>query len=293
MLTQTRLETEGIRGPTWLGAHPIVGSVVITVLTGLGLQFTNLIDFDERMAAVVGWTLRLRLIDFGFRMVFGVMVVLLVLPFLLGHLRHRPWFLRYLRYMHLTAGHTPRLTVTATAASAVILVALVIGLGASAGALAASPDFWAEDSRWFMAILAIVPGIWEELAFRGLMLTNLQQSFSPWRAVFLTGGFFGLMHFTNLAFREPQQVVFEVIMATILGIAWGYLTVKTGSVVPAMALHYLVNALIELTLDPEVSDAAGAAIFGSVTIAYPVLTIIAVWWLARSMDRHPALVAAQ
>jgi membrane protease YdiL (CAAX protease family) len=291
MITRTRLELQGTRGPIWLADHPITGSVVITVLTGLGLQLTNLIDFDERMSTVVGWTLRLRLIDFGFRMVFGVLVVLIALPFLLGHLRNRPWLLRYLRHIRLTTGHTPRLTMTATAVSAAILVGFVIGLGASAGALAADPDFWAEDSRWFIVILALVPGIWEELAFRGLMLTNLQQRYHRWAAIVVTGVMFGLMHLIDLVSGDPSQVVFRVIMATTLGIAWGYLTVMTGSVVPAMTLHYLVNVLIELMLDPELSDAAGAAIFGSVTIAYPVLTMIAAWGLARVMVYRPTLAA--
>jgi membrane protease YdiL (CAAX protease family) len=293
MITQTRLEPQGTRGPTWLAAHPIAGSVVITVLTGLGLQLTNLIDFEERMSTVVGWTLRLRFIDFGFRTVFGVLVVLIILPFLSGHLRHRPWLLRYVRHMRLTTGHTPRLTMTATAISAGILGGLVIGLGASLGVLKINPDFWAEDSRWFIVILALVPGIWEELAFRGLMLTNLQQRYHRWVAIVVTGMLFGLMHLIDLVSGDPSQVVFRVIMATTLGISWGYITVKTGSVVPAMILHYLINVLIELTLEPELGEAASAAIFGSVTIAYPVLTVIAVWSLARVMDRHPALAGAR
>lgn len=250
-------------------------------------------EIDRRLKAHVRSASFLQSPSFGFRSVFGVLVVLFILPFLLGHLRHRPWFLRYLRHMRLTTGHTPRLTMTATAASAAILVGLVFGLGASVGALAADPDFWAEDSRWFIVILALVPGIWEELAFRGLMLTNLQQRYHRWVAIVVTGVLFGLMHLIDLISGEPSLVVFRVIMTTTLGIAWGYVTVKTGSVLPAMILHYLINVLIELMLEPELGDTASAAIFGSVTIAYPVLTIIAVWWLRRVTDRHPTHVAAQ
>ena len=160
-------------------------------------------------------------------------------------------------------------------------MALVIGLGSALGALKLGPDFWAEDSRWFMLILALVPGIWEELAFRGLMLTNLQLRYQPWTAILVTATMFGLMHFTNLILREPSQVVFEVVMATTVGIAWGYLVVKTGSVIPAMTLHYFVNVLIELTVEPDLGETASAALFGSITIAYPLLTVIAVRWLAR------------
>ncbi len=291
MITRTQLDPNGARGSTWLGEHPIAGSVAITVLTGLGLQLTHLVDFQERVAAVVGWNLWLRFIDFGFRTICGVLVVLIILPFLFGYRRDPPWLLRYLRRIRLVPGDAPRLTVMATAASAAILVALLIGAGASLGALEINPNYWINDARWFIVILALVPGIWEELAFRGLMLTNLQQRYHPWVAIAVSGVFFGLMHFTNLVLREPSQVVFEVIMATTVGIAWGYLTVKTGSVIPAMILHYLVNMLIELMLEPELSDTAGAAIFGSITIAYPVLTIVAVWWLARPKVRRPTLAA--
>jgi membrane protease YdiL (CAAX protease family) len=293
MTGRTRFGSKGPTEATWLGAHPIAGSIVITVLTGLGLQLTHLIDFEERMSAVVGWTLRLRFIDFGFRMVLGALVVLILLPLLFGYLQRRPWFLRYLRHLRLTSGHTPRLTVAATAASMTILVALVIGLGAYLGVLEFNPDSWSEDSRWFVVILTLVPGIWEELAFRGLMLANLQQRYGPWAAIVITATLFGLMHLTDLVIQEPSEVVFEVIMATALGIAWGYLTAKTESVAPAMILHYSVNVLIELAVEPELTDTASAAIFGSVTIAYPVLTIITVWSLARLMARRPALIAAQ
>ena len=97
MVAQTQLEPTGTREPTWLGAHPIVGAAVITVLTGLGLQLTHLIDFEERMSGVVGWTLQLQILDFGFRTFFGVLVVLVILPFLFGHIRNRPWLRRYIR----------------------------------------------------------------------------------------------------------------------------------------------------------------------------------------------------
>jgi membrane protease YdiL (CAAX protease family) len=189
--------------------------------------------------------------------------------------------------MRLTTGHTPRFTAAVTAVSAVILIVLVVGIGACLGVLDVDPDSWGEDSRWFVLILAFVPGIWEELAFRGLMLANLQHRYSPWTAIVVSGTLFGLMHLTDLATHEASEVVFKVIMATTLGIAWGYLTVKTGSVAPAMILHYSVNALIDFLVEPELTDTASAAMFGSVTLAYPTLTIIAAWALARLMARRP------
>lgn len=264
---------------SWLGKHPVAGSVVIAALTGVALQLTHMIDFQERVAALVGWNLSVRFVDLGFRMVLGAVVVLGLLPWLFGYVRSRPWLSGYLRRLRLTSGPAPRLTLWASAASVIIMAALIVGLAARFDVLRGDLDFVLEDSRWFILILALVPGVWEELAFRGLMLSNLQQRYHRWLAIVITSLFFGLFHISNLLLRDFDQVIMEMIMAAVVSVGWGYAVVKTGSVVPAMVSHYCINVFIELLLAPELSDSAGAAIFGSLIIAYPILTVIAIWLL--------------
>ncbi len=272
-------------GISWLGNHPIAGSAVIAALTGVALQLTHVIDFQDRVAALVGWNLSVRFADFGFRMALGAVVVLGLLPSVFGYVRSRPWFGSYLRRLRLTSGPTRRFTLRASAASVVIMVALIGGLAASFDVLRVDVDFVLDDSRWFVVILALVPALWEELAFRGLMLTNLQQRHHRWTAIVTTALFFGLFHISNLLLRDFDQVIMEMTMAAAVSIGWGYAVVKTGSVVPGIVSHYCMNVFIELLLAPELSDSAGAAIFGSLTIAYPILTVVAVWLLGR---RHRA-----
>ena len=274
---------------SWLGKHPIAGSVVIAALTGVALQLTHVIDFQERVAVLVGWNLSVRFVDFGFRMVLGAAVVLGLLPWLFGYVRSRPWFGGYLRHLRFTSGFGSRHALAASAASVVIMAVLIVGLAARFDVLRGDLDFVLEDSRWFILILALVPGLWEELAFRGLMLSNLQQHHRPWSAILISSLFFGLFHISNLLLRDIDQVIMEMIMAAAVSIGWGYAVVKTGSVLPAMVSHYCINVFIELLLAPELNDSAGAAIFGSLTIAYPILTVIAVWWIDR---RHRAVPPA-
>jgi membrane protease YdiL (CAAX protease family) len=263
--------------------------VVIAALTGVALQLTHVIDVQERVAALVGWNLSVRFVDFGFRMTLGAVVVLGLLPWLFGYIRPRPWFGGYLRRLCLTSGPAPRFTLWASAASVAIMAALIGGLAAGFDVLRLDLDFVLDDSRWFIVVLALVPALWEELAFRGLMLTNLQRRYPRWIAIVTTALFFGLFHISNLLLRDFDQVIMEMIMAAAVSIGWGYAVVKTGSVVPAMVSHYGINVFIELFLAPELSDSAGAAIFGSLTIAYPILTVIAVWLLGR---RHRAATSA-
>ena len=71
-----------------------------------------------------------------------------------------------------------------------------------------------------------------------------------------------------------------VSQATAVSVASGYAVIKTGSLIPAIVSHYCINVLIWL-LPADLSEAASAGVFGGLTIAYPILTIIAVWWLCR------------
>jgi membrane protease YdiL (CAAX protease family) len=283
-MTQTPLELEppGSQG-TWFADHPIAASLLITILTGVALQLTHMIDFQDRVADVVGWNVSVRFLDFGFRMALGGAIVLAVLPWLLGHAAQRPWFREYLRYMRLDGGPAPRLTLAATAISIVVMLALIVVLAAGAGMLRGEPDFVLDDTRWFVLILAFVPAIWEELAFRGLMLSTLQHHFRPWPAILLSSVLFGLFHISNLLLRDLGEVIPEMILATAVAIGWGYLVVKTNSVIPAMASHYFINVFIELLLDPDLSESAGAAIFGSLVIVYPFVIIITAWAIYRHL----------
>jgi membrane protease YdiL (CAAX protease family) len=276
-------------GTSWLSKHPIAGSVVIAALTGVALQLTHMIDLQERVAALVGWNLSVRFVDLGFRTASGAVLVLGLLPWLFGYVRPRPWLSGYLRRLRVTSGPAPRFTLWASAASVIIMAALIVGLAARFDVLRGDLDFVLEDSRWFILILALVPGIWEELAFRGLMLFNLQQRYHRWIAIVITSLFFGLFHISNLLLRDVDQVIMEMIMAAVVSVGWGYAVVKTGSVVPAMISHYSMNVFIGLLLAPELSESASAVIFGSLTIVYPILMVIAVRLLGR---RHRAAVPA-
>jgi hypothetical protein len=97
-------------------------------------------------------------------------------------------------------------------------------------------DLFVEMSRtgWgFLAIVVVAP-IVEELLFRGAMEGHmLQQGKSPRMAIFLSALVFGIIHF------NPAQSLF----AFLLGLAFGWLYYRTGSVVPGIVGHMLNNAV--------------------------------------------------
>ncbi len=177
---------------TRLGNHVFVSSTLITILTGLLLQLTHIIDFVERIDSWP-WSVTVRLLDVGFRMTMGALLIFLLVPLLFGYWRQAPWLKRYLRYMRVSLGTSPRKTVSATILSLIALVLIMIGFSLGSGVFDPDLGVLVADDQWIILFLALVPGIWEELAFRGVILSNLQQRFSPWAAVVISSHLLSLV----------------------------------------------------------------------------------------------------
>lgn len=107
-------------------------------------------------------------------------------------------------------------------------------------------EFWEQVLQQFQqtpfiltfALVAILPGICEELFFRGFLLQGIRKKFSDRFSIVLVGVLFGLLHF------DPYRF-FPV---TLLGIFFGYIVVKTGSIFPGMIAHMTNNTLVLLLL---------------------------------------------
>ena len=79
---------------------------------------------------------------------------------------------------------------------------------------------------------AIVPAIVEELLFRKVILERLTP-FGNAFALLVSASAFALMH------ANPGQILYTYTA----GLFLGFITIKTGSVLPAMLLHFLNNSL--------------------------------------------------
>jgi membrane protease YdiL (CAAX protease family) len=100
---------------------------------------------------------------------------------------------------------------------------------------------------WFRLIYMLRPGIWEEVAFRGVILNLQKKKFKPWAVILINGIIFGLFHFVNLlSFPYPLDVSLQVIYAACIGIALSYMYIKTKSLLPCIITHYLLDAFIVL-----------------------------------------------
>ena len=82
-------------------------------------------------------------------------------------------------------------------------------------------------------VIALVPAVCEELAFRGFILSGLRHTGSKWGAIVISSVFFGLTH----------GLLQQSLAAIPVGIVIGYIAVQTGSLLPGMVFHFTHNSV--------------------------------------------------
>ena len=86
---------------------------------------------------------------------------------------------------------------------------------------------------WLLLALAVIPGICEEVAFRGFILSGLNSKGRAWLAVVLSSLLFGAMHIV------PHQSF----NAAVLGVPLAMMSLTVRSTLPAIVFHVTYNGL--------------------------------------------------
>jgi len=89
---------------------------------------------------------------------------------------------------------------------------------------------------WFWIILSVCvqPGVIEELAFRGAILSSLGRALSSREAMFVSALMFGILHLSVPSM--PHLFLIGVILA--------WLRYRSGSLLPGMLMHFTHNLLV-------------------------------------------------
>jgi len=140
-----------------------------------------------------------------------------------------------------------------------------------------------------LLVYALLPALCEELAFRGFILSGLLKRFRPRTAILLCSFLFALFHMN----------VFQFLPAFFLGVVLGLLTVRSGSLVPAILFHALHNSVLIL------ATSGGRTVWLDYYSGFwPVFILICLaialgllWWLYRkpyvAVERYWARRAAE
>ena len=113
-----------------------------------------------------------------------------------------------------------------------VFVLILEGLGLHAPI----PQIPSLDGFGFVAVLfviAVLPAIFEEVVFRGILLRGLK-GVPVWAAALICGGIFSLFH------RNPSQTVYQFLC----GASFALIVLRCGSILPTVIAHFLNNAFI-------------------------------------------------
>ena len=135
----------------------------------------------------------------------------------------------------------------------------------------------AEVPLWELLLLvAVLPGICEELAFRGVFLHALHRRFRPITLCLVVGVVFGLFHVD----------LFRLLPTASLGVLLSAVVLLTGSIYPAMVWHMLNNATGILAAHFEVSLVEMEAWVYGAGIAVGALAFVLLW---KNRTPYPGL----
>jgi membrane protease YdiL (CAAX protease family) len=93
-----------------------------------------------------------------------------------------------------------------------------------------------------MLLFAQFFSMFEEVAFRGVFLTMLLEKHSQRTAIIFSALAFGALHALSLfTGQELIHTLGQVLWASLFGLFYGYLFIKSSSLLPAMIIHWLGN----------------------------------------------------
>lgn len=147
---------------------------------------------------------------------------------------------------------------------AVTLSLLTVGIGFFTGSLEYLGNgfdlFGARQvfiTMFLAVVLALASGFVEEIAFRGYLQTRIAQRYSSFIAVVIVAVLFALSHPLNTAVNSLLYLA----TATLVGILFGTIFIRTGSLWTGIALHTILNYIQIAVL--AVRNSADERFFGS------------------------------
>jgi membrane protease YdiL (CAAX protease family) len=221
----------------------------------------------------------------------NLLTVFIVAPFVLGFPGKGHTFSEYLTEIRLTKmrpllglvllGLSCYLIKALSQAAGVLVYRLMEGLPVDGSfirsAFVLANELPPRSNSWMIS----PPSIVEEVVWRGVVLAAFLRVYDQRKTILFSAIVFGVLHiFAALNGHPLIYAVGNVVWAAILGIFYAYVTLKTGSLLPAMIVHYLgnlfvsaINAYIQANASP-----LSVALYGIVFTFGIMPTVLMILW---------------
>lgn len=208
-------------------------------------------------------------VKFGLAGVFGTQMILLCVPLFL--------VLYTKRDVKLTYGFSGAKVMGYLGGVLLIVGAILVNMVLAAGMMRLFPESMSNLETTFsnifgdnvaavFLVVAVTPAVCEEMLFRGVILHSLKAKYRTSSAIVITAALFGLYHMSLVKFLPTG----------LLGLALCIVVWKTGSIYPAMLMHFINNAVsVLLTYYPKQVEKVLPILNKSVFSAADVLCLCA------------------
>ena len=274
----------------WFETHNLKTGLILVIIFSLtvGNIYVNLINqflFDLELPIITT-----ALLSVSIRFIISALVLFLLIPITFYEKPRNVEM--YVRELKFNRGYSLKVTIPIGIVSCIVFTIVSVSILRLLGIFPNDIfSFLREPSEnrigWLWLLFAINPAIFEEMAFRGVLFSNFEKKYDERKVILMTAVLFGLFHFTGLA--NGQDIVGVTLMGTMAGafaISWGYMNVKTKSIIPSMIMHYFINATSEVLLVSNTEDIfILLQIIGQI-IFYPVLSILVIKIIMKEYTKN-------
>jgi membrane protease YdiL (CAAX protease family) len=230
----------------------------------------------------------------------NILTVFIIAPLVLGFPGKEHSFRDYLSEIRLTRmrpilrlillGLSCYLIFALSQAAGVLVYRLAEGLPVN-GAFIRSSFVLANElpprsDSWLISTISII----EEVVWRGVVFAVFLRVYDQRKAILYSALCFGLLHILSVV--NGYSLLYSLgnfVWAAILGLFYGYVTIKADSLLPAMIVHYLGNLFVSainayIQANASVSD---IAIYGIVFTFGIIPTTLMILWTRFYTTRWP------
>ena len=228
-------------------------SILVTLIFGFMVIISQFISTYLIKPLGLDYLLELS-ISFSIQFIFAGFTLLILIPYLIKTPKDIKPYKDFLQTIRLS-NHKPiskLLFIGITATVFVLFFSLF--LTSLPGNLILTPEnvfgppIQGVSMGWFGIIHHLIPGVWEEVYARGIILAILLRLYPKEqghqrKAIIIAGFIFGCSHMLSIPMliSNPIYILTQVVYASIIGIAFGYIAVGTGRLLPSIICHWLID----------------------------------------------------
>lgn len=252
----------------------IISSILVTIILTLILQLKDYTQVPSTWPTLLS----------------HILTVFIVAPFVLGFPGKEQTYGDYLSEIRLTKmqpllglillGLSCYLIMALSQAAGVLVYRLTQGLPVDGSFIRSSFVLANELPPYSKSWLMSLPSIFEEVVWRGVILAAFLRVYDQRKSILFTALCFGLWHIISVIESHPILTAGNIVWAAISGLFYAYVTLKTGSLLPAMIVHYLGNLFVSATNAYIQTNASiqAVAVYGIVFTFGIIPTILMILW---------------